>query len=182
MMSSGPGGSQEEPRSGSLEELQLDTIHSVQSRAGVGPNSISRPKLVRKYAPAYTSVFITWLRTESWRVNHSQVRHQVHGFVVPASTSSHPILTLMLWRGPSAQTYWNGMVLESRTIHSSITSWAPHYPADTEFPSEGRRSTAPGRQKQAEAGRATRFPLENMSARDDPMAYATDIQLDSRRY
>lgn len=74
------------------------------------------------------------------------------------------------------------MVLESRTIHSSITSWAPHYPADTEFPSEGRRSTAPGRQKQAEADRATRFLLENMSARDDPVAYATDIRLDSRRY
>lgn len=76
----------------SLEELQLDTIHSVQSRAGVGPNSISRPKLVRKYAPAYTSVFITWVRTESWRVNHSQVRHQVHGFVGSCVNiiSSHP--------------------------------------------------------------------------------------------
>lgn len=73
------------------------------------------------------------------------------------------------------------MVLESRTIHGSITFWAPRYPADTEFPGEGRRSTAPGRQKQAEAGRATRFLLEKMSARDDPMAYATDIRLDSRR-
>lgn len=87
----------------SLEELQLDTIHSVQSRAGVGPNSISRPKLVRKYVPAHTSVLITWIRTESWRVNHSQVRHQVHGFVGSCVNiiSSHPILILMLWRGPS---------------------------------------------------------------------------------
>lgn len=122
-----------------------DRIRSAGRSSCENMRLLTRTCLSRGYAPSLGVSIVLRSGTKST------------AFVVPALTSSHPILTLMLWRGPSAQTYRNAIVLESRTIHSSITSWAPHYPADTEFPSEGRRSTAPGRQKQAKAGRATRF-------------------------
>lgn len=82
-----------------FEELQLDTIHSAHCL--VGPNSISRPKLVRKYAPAYTYVLITWVAPSLGVSIILRSGTKSTASWVPASTSSHPILTLMLWRGPS---------------------------------------------------------------------------------
>lgn len=85
-----------------FEELQLDTIHSAHCLAqasdrirSAGRSScenmrlLTRMCLSRGYAPSLGVSIILRSGTKStasW---------------VPASTSSHPILTLMLWRGPS---------------------------------------------------------------------------------
>lgn len=184
-MSSGPGGSQEDPRESSRN------CSWTQSTA-YNPTHCSRRRRTEFDQPAEARAKIcTCLHLCAYHVGTHRVlacqsfsgqapSPRLRGFLrqhhlIPSSPSCY-----------GADLLFCSNLLKCHSTGEPNNTWLNHFlgsplPRDTEFPSEGRRSTAPGRQKQAEAGRATRFLLENMSARDDPMACATDIRLDSRR-
>lgn len=83
----------------------------------------------------------------------------------------------MLWRGPSVLLKLTEMPWYWRA-EQYIAQSLPGLPTTPPILTSPAKVVDLLLEAQAEAGRATRFLLENMSARDDPVAYATDIRLD----